>query len=158
MKYTDTLIGFREFPDEIALLVNISGCPIHCNECHSPELWEDIGKELNKESIDKLIKENEGITLFAFMGGISVDYFAKYIKDNYPHLKVGWYTGQSTFFGDSKNYDYVKLGPYIKDLGPLDNPNTNQRMYKYDSSCKDSIEGLGEGWIDITHKFYDKRD
>ena len=38
MKYTDTQVTFSEFPDEIALCINISNCPWHCPGCHSPEL------------------------------------------------------------------------------------------------------------------------
>ena len=34
--------------------------------------------------------------------------------------------------------------PYIKEKGPLDNPNTNQRFYKV----------VNEELIDITHKFW----
>ena len=55
MKYTDTQIGFQEFPDEISLLINISNCPFHCPGCHSPELWEDVGTELNYDEVEKLI-------------------------------------------------------------------------------------------------------
>ena len=51
MKYTDTQITFSEFPDEIALCINISNCPFHCPGCHSPELWEDIGTELTYDEV-----------------------------------------------------------------------------------------------------------
>ena len=38
MKYIDTKIVFSEVPDEITLAINISGCPIHCADCHSKYL------------------------------------------------------------------------------------------------------------------------
>ena len=69
LKYTDTEIVFREIPDEITLAINISGCPIHCPDCHSKELWQDIGEELTEEKLCSLIEENKGITCVCFMGG-----------------------------------------------------------------------------------------
>ena len=69
MKYTDTMVTFSEVPDKISLCINISGCPNRCPGCHSPELWEDIGTELNEDSLTKLINKNEGITCVCFMGG-----------------------------------------------------------------------------------------
>ena len=154
MKYTDTQIGFQEFPDEISLLINISNCPFHCPGCHSPELWEDIGTELTYGRLNNLIETNKGITLVGFMGGdpILVNSLAAYIKHNYDDIKVGWYWGGETVPKEINeiNFDYVKLGPYIKELGGLDNPNTNQRMYLnwYDSE-DDVVHSL-----DITSKFW----
>lgn len=45
--------------------------------------------------------------------------------------------------------DYIKLGPYKKDLGGLDNPNTNQRFYKITASDSSSLINIE----DITPKF-----
>ena len=61
MKYTDTMVTFNEVPDEISLCINISGCPNRCPGCHSPELWEDIGTELTKESLKDLIDKMGGV-------------------------------------------------------------------------------------------------
>ena len=153
MKYTDTQIGFQEFPDEISLLINISNCPFHCPGCHSPELWEDVGIELTYGRLDNLIKTNKGITLVGFMGGdpVLVNSLAAYIKHNYD-IKTGWYWGGETVPKEINeiNFDYIKLGPYIEELGGLDNPNTNQRMYLnwYDSE-DDAVHS-----INITSKFW----
>ena len=159
MKYLNTMIGFREFPDEISLLINITGCCWHCPGCHSPELWKDIGTELTFEELDKLINSNKGITLVGFMGG---DYDTPYlnelakhiVNDIDPDLNIGWYSGNSRLsdYIDINLFDYIKLGPYIKELGGLDNPNTNQRMYQYSLYFSDCTE-LGIGWRDITYKF-----
>lgn len=61
-------------------------------------------------------------------------------------IKIGWYSGRQELSEeiDLKNFDYIKIGPYIKEKGPLDNPNTNQRFYKV----------VNEELIDITHKFW----
>ena len=156
MKYTDTQIGFQEFPDEISLLINISNCPFHCPGCHSPELWEDIGNELNYDEVEKLINKNKGITCIGFMGGKpkEVNLLAEYIKRNITYLKTGWYWGGEIFPKEINpmNFDYIKLGPYIEKLGGLNNPNTNQRMYKYIPGFNDPREN--DDWIDITYKFW----
>ena len=158
MKYTDTQIGFQEFPDEISLLINISNCPFHCPGCHSPELWEDIGIELTFDELNKIIQSNKGITCVGFMGGKpeEVNLLAEYIKRNITYLKVGWYWGGEIFPKEINpmNFDYIKLGPYIEKLGGLNNPNTNQRMYKHTISENSYIEGLGLCWKDITNKFW----
>lgn len=161
MKYTDTQITFSEFPDEISLCINISNCPWHCPECHSPELWEDIGTELTFDELNKLIDSNKGITLVGFMGG---DYDTPYlnelagciVNDINPELKVGWYSGNSRLsdYINTEWFNYIKLGPYDKELGGLDNPNTNQRMYQYSPYFSDCNTELGIGWRDITYKFW----
>lgn len=148
MKYLDTMIGFREFPDEISLLINITGCYWHCPGCHSPELWKDIGTELTFNELDRLINSNKGITLVGFMGGNSKDVNTRafHIIMNHPKLKIGWYTGLKELPKDfdPDYFDYIKLGPYIKELGGLDNPNTNQRFYKIENGQL----------IDWTYKFW----
>lgn len=148
MKYLDTAITFREFPDEISLCINITNCSFHCPGCHSPELWEDIGIELTVEELDKLIKSNKGITLVGFMGGLpkEINELAEYIKNVDPPLKVGWYYGGTNIPSEInlENFDYIKTGPYIESKGPLDNPNTNQRMYKI----------MYKELIDITYRFW----
>ncbi len=47
LKYVDTAIVFSEIPGEITLAINISGCPNHCQGCHSKYLWKDYGEILN---------------------------------------------------------------------------------------------------------------
>ena len=150
MKYTNAEVTFREFPDEISLCINISGCRFKCSGCHSPELWEDIGTKLTRIELGRLIETNKGITCVGFMGGNPdvVNTLAKFIKNNYPELKVGWYWGGNIIskYIDINNFDYIKIGPYIKEKGGLDNPNTNQRMYKVDHPANKTQ--------DITYKFY----
>ena len=148
------MITFSEFPDEIALCINITNCPFHCSGCHSPELWEDIGTKLTKEELSKLIESNKGITCIGFMGGNpeEVNSLAEYIKDINHSLKVGWYWGGEVFPKEINliNFNYIKLGPYIKELGGLDNPNTNQRMYLNWWDEEDKVVHC----LDITSKFW----
>ena len=155
MKYLDTMVTFSEFPDEISLCINISNCPFHCSGCHSTELWEDVGTELTYDKLDNLIETNKGITLVGFMGGdpILVNSLAIYIKNNYD-IKVGWYWGGTDIPKEIYliNFDYIKIGPYIKEKGGLDNPNTNQIMFKVTKGHTGM--GILPLLDDITYKFW----
>lgn len=159
IKYTTTQVTFREIPDEITLCINISNCPIHCPDCHSKELWKDIGEELTEEKLISLIKENKGISCICFMGGnsdeISLFNLAETIKKTYPDLKTAWYSGYSNTSNHpfSCVFDYIKYGPYIKEKGGLDSPTTNQELWQY---IYDKNE-IPRGFIkkeNITYKFW----
>lgn len=144
IKYTETEIVFREFPDEITLAINISNCPNRCPGCHSPYLQRDTGSELTPKILERIVAPYRNrITCVGFMGGdgdlLGLYRIAKLVKEKYPDLKIGWYSGRSNFPPiisdrdirfDYNIFDYVKLGPYVEDLGPLDSPCTNQKLYK----------------------------
>ena len=153
LKYVDTKIVFQEIPDEITLAINISNCPCHCKGCHSPYLAQDMGEPLDLQHLTNLINTNKGITCVCIMGGdsdyVEVNNIAQDIKNYYPELKVGWYSGAQELNKDIDidNFDYIKLGPYMKDKGALDNVNTNQRFYKV----------VNDELIDITSVFWKNR-
>ena len=134
LKYVDTLVGFAEIPNEISLCINISNCPCHCIGCHSSYLAEDIGKPLDLQHLTDLIDSNKGISCVCLMGGDAnsseIDDIAQTIKQYYPNLKVGWYSGRDYISEDIdlENFDYVKYGHYDKDKGPLNSKTTNQVM------------------------------
>ena len=148
--YVDTKVVFAEVPDEVTLAINISNCPCNCKGCHSPYLGTNAGEPLFPEILDELIDSNKGITCVAIMGGDSnpaeVDALAFYIKAIYNNIKVAWYSGRIELSKYIKlhNFDYIKLGPYIEELGPLNSTSTNQRFYKV----------INEKLIDITYKFW----
>lgn len=186
LKYVDTRVCFAEIPDEITLCINLSNCPCHCKGCHSSYLAEDIGEILTYSKIEKLLKENKGVTAICFMGGDNdpklVNHYAKLIKESYiqqveatykinevinlpkgitlnpganiifmkpiPNpIKVGWYSGRQELSQEINvaNFDFIKLGPYQEEHGPLSNPNTNQRFYQVEN----------KELVDITHKFWE---
>lgn len=152
MKYVDTLVSFSEIPDEITLCINISNCPNKCEGCHSSWLQENIGIELNNYELYDIINKNSGISCVCFMGGDSnpeeINNLAIKIKSK--NLKVGWYSGKSEISDkiNIKNFDYIKIGPYLKDKGPLSDKNTNQKMYEIiHFTGMDSLK-------DITYKFW----
>ena len=149
LKYVDTKVTFSEVPDEISLCINISNCPCHCKNCHSSYLAQDIGTELTFNEVRKLIKNNSGISCIAFMGGDSepkrIDALASFVTNHYQ-LKVAWYSGRQELSNhiDLYNFDYIKLGPYKEEFGPLNSRTTNQRFYK-----------VSDGkLINITSKFW----
>lgn len=148
--YVDTKIVFTEIPDEITLAINISNCPCSCKGCHSSYLADNIGDPLLPEVLSELIESNKGITCVAIMGGDAnpreVDALAFYIKIIYDDLKVAWYSGRQEL-SDSiklKNFDYIKLGPYKEECGPLNEKTTNQRFYKVNNGTL----------VDITEVFW----
>ena len=137
LKYVETAVTFSEIPDEITLCINISNCPCHCKGCHSSYLAEDIGDPLNKTALSKLLENNKGVSCVSFMGGdndpISIVALASWVK-THTDLKVAWYSGRQELNDfvarQLKWFDYIKLGPYIKEYGPLNSETTNQRLYE----------------------------
>lgn len=157
LKYVDAKVVFAEVPDEVTLAVNISNCPCHCKGCHSSYLAEDIGTPLDEDSLVELLLNNKGITCIAFMGGDSdpeyINWLASIMRDmndgepgNWADVKIAWYSGRQELSKDVnlENFDYIKLGPYMEEFGPLNSRTTNQRMYKV-HDCE--LE-------DITSKFW----
>ncbi len=154
LKYENTDIVFQEIPDEVTLAINISGCPCRCPGCHSRYLWEDIGLPLNTYAIDDFVAQfGHDITCVAFMGGdadpVGVNLLAQYIHEEHPEFKVAWYSGRLRIPAqvNKADFDFIKIGPYIEHLGPLNQPTTNQRLYRV------SHEGTLE---DITYRFWKK--
>ena len=156
----DTTVVFSEIPDEITLAVNISNCQNNCKGCHSPYLKEDTGNILTFEAIDSLLEKNKGVTCFCFMGeGNDPEAFfkaAEHIAVNHKNVKLAVYSGRENVEKwYSEVFDYVKIGPYIPEFGPLNVKTTNQRLYKHEKTSTEETK-MGVGWVDITHKFWKK--
>lgn len=151
LKYLNTQVTFAEVPDEITLCINITGCKNGCKNCHSSYLAQDIGKPLNKSSLSELIEGNKGVSCVSFMGGdsdaIHLVALASWVK-THTHLKVVWYSGRQELAGivarQLQWFDFIKLGPYKEEFGPLNSRTTNQRFYKVS----------GKELVDITNKFW----
>ncbi len=154
LKYLNSSVVFQEIPDEVTFAVNITNCPCHCPGCHSQYLWEDIGEALTPHALDHLLLDYKNdITCVCFMGGDAnasyISELAKHVKENYPQLRVGWYSGRGNISSkiNKEFFDYIKVGPYIEHLGALKSPQTNQRLYKK------TPQGNFE---DITSRFWKK--
>lgn len=151
LKYLNTQVTFAEVPDEITLCINITGCKNGCKNCHSSYLAQDIGKPLNKPSLSELIEGNKGVSCVSFMGGDSdamhLVALASWVK-THTNLKVAWYSGRQELADivarQLRWFDFIKLGPYKEEFGPLNSRTTNQRFYKVS----------GKELVDITNKFW----
>ena len=146
IKYKDSYIVFEEIPHCISLALNITNCQNMCIGCHSPELRLNSGTELTNEEIDRLINENYGINCVLFMGE-GKDYnriieLAKYIK-NKTDLKVAIYSGRDSVEDEYFNvFDYVKVGAYKEEFGPLNVKTTNQKLYEISTDGIKDITSL----------------
>ena len=155
MKYVDVKVVFRELPNEITLAINLSGCPCKCVGCHSPYLANDVGTLLTNDELDMLIRKNIGITAVCFMGGdanpLEVEQLARHIQNEWSRLlHVGWYSGRNVLPDniDLGVFDYIKIGKYIQERGPLNKSTTNQKMYRV------SRDGVNISLTDITSHFW----
>ena len=156
LKYLYCKEVFTEVPSEISLGISISGCQIRCPACHSRELWEDKGTPLTPQCLDNLLKEHRGITCLLLMGGEhDIDALTELFHHAMKKIKTAWYCGLDSIpknkVGICQYLDFLKLGHYDPELGGLDSPTTNQRLYK--------ITHLGDGTVwhnDITYQLQKK--
>ena len=149
IKYIPELtdIVLEEIPDKVTLAVEISNCRGSCPGCHSPFLKRDIGEELTPAVVDKLIADNFGVNCFLLLGeGRDKDALlriAAHLRERHPGIERAVYSGRPEVEPEIyAAFDYVKVGPYIAECGPLNERTTNQRMYYH-----------GE---DITPRFWHK--
>ena len=161
IKYVDYDIVFQEVPGEVSLALNISNCPFRCEGCHSPHLREDIGENLERD-LPMLLEKYKGmITCVLFLGeGNDLDALWNLIMELHQSgLKTALYTGDDfvprsqeelIHFAEDEYAapDYLKVGPYKKELGGLSSPGTNQRMYRWNAETK--------RYDDITYMFWRK--
>ena len=157
LKYLYCKEVFQEVPNEISLGISISGCTIRCRGCHSRELWEDKGTLLTVEEIEKLLQQHQGITCLLLMGGErDIDALIELFQYAHQRIKTAWYCGLDMIPKDKRGIlqylNFLKLGHYDSELGGLDSPTTNQRLYRLEH------QGDGNYWEnDITHLLQNKK-
>lgn len=151
LKFVNYGVVFQEIPGETTLSINISNCPCKCPGCHSSYLLDDIGEPLDIYSLDDLLgKYGDDITCVCFMGGDAdpelINILAMRVRAKYPKLKVGWYSGKKYISSSVyvRNFNYIKIGPYVEKLGGLKSRTTNQRLYRV-------VHGQ---CIDMTNQFW----
>lgn len=153
LKYLYCKEIFAEVPGEITLGISISGCTIHCQGCHSRELWEDKGTSLTIDELQRLLDKHQGISCLCLLGGEhEIDTLVELFMYAHKRVRTAWYCGLDLIpknkLGILQYLDFVKTGHYDQELGGLDSPDTNQRFYK--------VEHISNGdykTIDITNKF-----
>lgn len=136
LKYVPSLtdVVLEEIPGKVTLAVEISNCPGACSGCHSPFLREDIGEELTAEIIDRLIADNFGVNCFLLLGEgkdpEALRTLARQVRNAHPDISLALYSGRAKVEDELFDlFDYVKVGPFIPEKGPLNNKETNQRLY-----------------------------
>lgn len=140
IKYTAVELTFAEIPDEINLCFSISNCAGMCQGCHSPELRTNIGKSLKDNIISELEKQ-PWVTCVVFLGealkipNVYEEWreIVDLVRQYRPDLKIAMYSGRDAVEIDVwPLFDYVKIGSYYEEFGPLNNRKTNQKLYKND--------------------------
>lgn len=150
MKFIYNGILLQEVPNEISIGITILGCPNRCDGCHSKKYWKDnvdpdIGLHLDSSNMCTLLTnsvfpEHKDATCVCIFGG---DWYAeelleivqgvKYRNDLLRYeYKYAWYVAKELNQLPRLAFDlfdYIKTGCYIKELGGLTSPNTNQRFY-----------------------------
>jgi len=136
-------IGFVETED-VSINIYLSGCKLNCEECFSPHLKDfNSGKDASVDEVMDVVKERFELTkTVCFLGGNPPD--NKNIGELTKQVKelggIVWvYSGYD--FEDIKDKewvkycDYIKAGPYIKELASMNYSyaSTNQKLYKRES-------------------------
>ena len=146
IKYVPSLtdVVLEERPHRVSLAVEISNCRGNCIGCHSPFLKKDLGDELTAEAVEKLLKTNFGVNCFLFLGEgndpEALKAIAYYLRSSHPELELALYSGRESVEDELfEIFDFVKVGPYIKEFGPLNEKTTNQRLYYHRADITSSF-------------------
>lgn len=137
IRYASHEIVFKEVPDEVSLAFSITNCQGNCDGCHSPWLREDTGNDLEKDLPELLEKHKGKVTCICFLGeGNDYPALRRCLqKAKNAGYKTCIYSGKDSppifYMQNAHLVDYLKMGAYRKDLGPLTSPSTNQRMIRF---------------------------
>ncbi|GGX66128.1 anaerobic ribonucleoside-triphosphate reductase activating protein [Saccharospirillum salsuginis] len=126
-------VVFREVPGEVALAFTVAGCPLRCPGCHSSDTWSpDQGRILSPDLLTGRVRRYGGlVTAVLFLGG---EWQPAVLSDCLRRartlgLVTCLYTGLDDVDPELKQLlDYLKTGPWRRELGGLDSPSTNQRF------------------------------
>lgn len=149
LHFSNTQVVFQEVPDEISLAISISGCDVGCKGCHSAYTWDsEYGTTLTEGKLTSILNKYEGVvSCVLFYGGewdaLSLMHLVSLCKR--LGYKVALYTGREIEQLSKdliESLTYLKVGAWVSDLGGLDSPTTNQRMFDVQNNFKD-----------ITYKF-----
>lgn len=154
LKYIEFCVSHMEVPGESALCIYISGCPNRCVNCHYPELQSpDEGESLAQYFDDIVALYRSQISCVCFMGeGECSDRSQKELigyvrKIHSEKLLSCLYSGRNCKIESwMKEFDYIKIGSYKEELGPLSERTTNQKLYMK----------TGFGYQNITSRFWEE--
>lgn len=144
-------------PEEVSLVIPLTGCRFNCERCWNPILKGNSGKELTLKVLVNVLESYKDYTCVVFEGegrestAERLNSRARYVKRVAPSPKTALFTGRETVPQslDIKVFDYVKTGSMGKKS--LKSPLTNQRLYRIKHGKSDSFE-------DITYKYWKKHE
>ena len=124
-------VVFQEVPNEISLSFSIAGCTNNCKNCS----WQHIKiqpKQLSSTVFENYLKKYKGlVSCIVFLGG---DWKPRVLLNRLKKakeygFKTCLYTGKTDVSEEIKSFlDYLKVGPYIEELGGLTSEKTNQKF------------------------------
>jgi len=117
--------------DGFRTVLFISGCSLHCPNCHNPQTWnKDSGILFDSSAREEILNSlsNEIISGLTLTGGHPLEDYnlkgltalCKEVKEKYPNKTIWIYTG--FLYEDVKHYEIMKYtdvlvdGPYIDEL------------------------------------------
>ena len=114
---------------------------------------------MTDEELDALIRKNNGVNCVLFLGEgtnqARLLQLAERVRNHWK-MDVALYSGRDEVEEAVWNaFDFLKIGSYKSEFGPLNNPNTNQRLYHFSKIYSSSVGGR-KGWRDITSYFWRK--
>lgn len=151
MNYHDIRVNDMLNGDGLRVVLFISGCDHHCNECHNPETWDvNSGIEFTEYSMNELLEalDKNYISGLTLSGGDPLKYdnlpvvynIVKTVKNIFSNKTIWLYTGFDLTIndfdtsadigwdnGNLRNYilskcDVVCDGKFIKELSDVNYP------------------------------------
>jgi len=150
MRYSKKQILFQEVPNEISLGFFITWCPWNCKGCHSVEfknklLWKELTEQILYRELEKNEKYISTVLFFWW------EWYIKELSTLLHIIETFWLKTALYSWLDNidlidrsifSQLDYLKIGPYKKELWWLGSPITNQRFYDL------------KNWKDLTYLFH----
>lgn len=101
---------------------------------NDPKLINHYAKVIKKSYINEVEATYKVNNIVNLSKGMSLNHGDNIILlKNIPSpIKVGWYSGRQELAKeiDINNFDFIKLGPYLEEYGPLNCRTTNQKFYR----------------------------
>lgn len=101
---------------------------------NDPKLINHYAKVIKKSYINEVEATYKVNNIVNLSKGMSLNPGDNIILlKNIPNpIKVGWYSGRQELAKeiDINNFDFIKLGPYLEEYGPLNCRTTNQKFYR----------------------------
>lgn len=131
LRFIAEQVVWQEVPGEVSLAFTVSGCPLRCPGCHSSDSWDaQQGLLLTDDYLQQRITQYQNlITCVLFFGG---EWRPQALL---PLLKLCRAAGLHTCLYSgldavaepiTAQLTFLKTGPWIRELGGLDSPTTNQ--------------------------------